>query len=179
MKRSFIVGLFVFVIMGSFLSFSVSAAQPINPITDKIIGTLTYPVDSKSKISFKGDGEPACASPGENGFPCVEQPPSGGTYGDLNGDNVDDAVTTIAFLYGGSGFSFNLYAVIATQKEPLVVGPVRLGGRVLIKSLKIHSGKIVVDMIAHGPNDPSCCPTQKQTLTYTVRNGQLVKVAGK
>jgi hypothetical protein len=33
-----------------------------------------------------------------------------------------------------------------------------------------------VNLVAPGPNDPLCCPTQKETRTYKVQGDKLVKV---
>ena len=49
-----------------------------------------------------------------------------------------------------------------------------LGDRVQINSLSIADNQIVVDMVAQGPNDPICCPTQQVLHTYELQDDSLL-----
>jgi uncharacterized protein len=95
-------------------------------------------------------------------------------FGDLNGDSVEDAAIIISYNTGGSGSFVSLCAAIGTSGKPLITDPILLGDRVGIKSVRIQSRKVVLDIIKHKPNDPSCCPTVPVTLSYSVQNGRLV-----
>jgi uncharacterized protein len=95
-------------------------------------------------------------------------------FGDLNGDKVDDAAIIVSYYSGGNVVAYSLTAVIAKAGKVLVTVPVDLGIKVNIKQFRIQSGKIIFNGIFLGENDSLCCPTQKVTYTYRVKNGSLV-----
>ena len=68
-----------------------------------------------------------------------------------------------------------LSAVTNDQGKPKIIAFADLEDRVKINSLTIQSGKIVVDMVIHGPNDPACCPTVKKIATYSLVGNKLVE----
>ncbi len=97
-------------------------------------------------------------------------------FGDLNGDGREDALLNLAVSGGGSG---TFYYLVAILKEPgrAVQGPYfDLGDRVVVQELKILGGRVVVQMIDHGPADPLCCPTLSRTRQFILRSGQLVEM---
>ena len=96
--------------------------------------------------------------------------------GDLNSDGVDDAVVILEASGGGSGTFRYLTAVLNEGGQPRHVASALLGDRVHIESLAIQAGRIVVQMIAHGPGDGQCCPTQKQTHTFRLAGDTLEPV---
>ena len=95
-------------------------------------------------------------------------------FGDLNGDGVDDAAVLLASNSGGSGTFIDLHAVLNENGEPVDAASAFLGDRVQVNSLVIEDGEIIVDMITQGPNDAMCCPTQQETRTYQLVDGELV-----
>jgi hypothetical protein len=48
-----------------------------------------------------------------------------------------------------------------------------LGDRAVINSVDISSGVIHLDLIAHGPTDPMCCPSLPQKQNYWLIGDQL------
>jgi hypothetical protein len=97
--------------------------------------------------------------------------------GDLDSDGVDDAVVVLVESSGGSGSFLYLAAVLNRDGNPENVTTQSLGDRGQVQKLSIESGQMVIEMIAHGPDDPMCCPTQEVTLTYRLEGEQLVKVS--
>lgn len=95
-------------------------------------------------------------------------------FGDLNGNGVEDAVVTLWANTGGSGVFEYLIAMINENGAPKQIGIDFLGDRVKIEKLVVEGQQIIVSMLSQGPNDPSCCPTQKALRVYAVRNGSLV-----
>lgn len=95
-------------------------------------------------------------------------------FGDLDGDGVDDAIVVLASSGGGSGIFHQLVAV--TQHNGIVDTPAvkSLGDRIKINQINIRGGNVTVDMIAHGPDDPSCCPTERQVLKLKVQGSEFV-----
>jgi hypothetical protein len=97
-------------------------------------------------------------------------------FGDLNGDGVDDAAVILIESSGGSGNFRYLAAVINEGGAPVNVATQFIGDREQMQSITIEDGEITVDMVAHGPDDPMCCPTQEVTKRYQLRADQLVEV---
>jgi heat shock protein HslJ len=96
--------------------------------------------------------------------------------GDLNGDGAPDAAVVVATNSGGSGVFIDLAAVVVEDGQPVNVAITPLGDRVKINSLTIEDGKIVVEMVTQGPDDPMCCPTQQVVETYVLEGNELVKI---
>lgn len=95
--------------------------------------------------------------------------------GHLSHNQTKDAAVIYAYNTGGSGFFIMLCAVINDQGQPKNIALTDLGDRVKINSLSIHAGKIIIDMVTHGPNDPACCPTVKKLATYVLVGNKLVE----
>lgn len=99
-------------------------------------------------------------------------------FGDLNGDGVGDAAAILMSNSGGSGTFFRLAAVLNENGTPTNVASTILGDRVQIKSVSIQSGRLIVNVIKQGPNDPLCCPTMEVVETYALQGDKLVKISG-
>jgi hypothetical protein len=95
--------------------------------------------------------------------------------GHLSNYQSKDAAVIYAYNTGGSGFFMVLCAVINDQGKPKNIALADLGDRVKINSLSIQAGKIILDMVVHGPNDPACCPTVKKIATYKLVGNKLVE----
>jgi len=95
-------------------------------------------------------------------------------FGDLNGDGVDEVAALVAENYGGSGV-FVLLAIYEDVSGILnFQTSIILGDRVQPNKLLIEDGKIFLDAIIAGPNDPMCCPTLYTTRHYILTGiGQL------
>jgi hypothetical protein len=95
-------------------------------------------------------------------------------FGDLDGDGVDDAVVVLVSSGGGSGIFYKLVAV--RQRNGIVETPAvkSLGDRIMINQINITNRIVAVDMITHGPHDPSCCPTEQQVLKLKVQGSEFV-----
>jgi len=98
-------------------------------------------------------------------------------WGDLNGDGAEDAAAVIAYNTGGSGTFEYLVAVINQTGLPRHTASAELGDRIIVEAISIKAGVITVNMIAHGPQDPMCCPTQKVAHSFKLEGGKLIMVA--
>jgi heat shock protein HslJ len=98
-------------------------------------------------------------------------------WGDLNSDGVDDAVVVLVENSGGTGNFRYLAAVLNENGSPENVATQLLGDRVQVQSVTVVGAEITVKAVAHGPDDPMCCPTQEVTLVYGYDGEQLVKVS--
>ena len=94
--------------------------------------------------------------------------------GRLPPDHQQGAAVIYGYNTGGTGFFVLLCAVTRDHGKLKNSEPVDLEDRIRINSLEIRSGKIVVDMVAHGPTDPAPFPTVKKIVTYTLVGNKLV-----
>ena len=122
----------------------------------------------------KYEGEPFV--PGGASRPTVVLHPEVYAFGDLNGDGVDDAAVILIENSGGSGNFRYLAAVINEGGAPVNVATQFIGDREQAQLISIDGNEITLDMVAHGPEDPMCCPTQKVTKVYQLEDEQLVEV---
>lgn len=98
-------------------------------------------------------------------------------FGDLDSDGVDDAAVFLSYSGGGSGTFFHLLAVLNENGTPVHVASYLLGDRIGIKSLEIADGDIMVMMVAHGPLDALCCPTQDTVAIFHLHGNELELVS--
>jgi len=93
--------------------------------------------------------------------------------GDLDGDGVDEAVVPLLYTSGGTG-GFRYLAV--ASRTPTGVRQralTELGDRIQIRSLTIDAGRIRLETVEHGPEDPMCCPTLAAVHELRLDGGQL------
>ncbi|MCB0166914.1 MAG: META domain-containing protein [Anaerolineae bacterium] len=110
--------------------------------------------------------------------PTVNFNPNEVAFGDLNGDGVEDAVVLLSENSGGSGTFIYLAAVINQDGQPVNVATTQLPGNgPQLKSMTIEEGQIILEVVTQGPDDPECCPTAKQRLTYTLQDDALTQVS--
>ncbi len=97
-------------------------------------------------------------------------------YGELNGEPA--AAVILATDAGGSGTFYELAVVVQRDGQPVHLTSTLLGDRVQISSLEMVDNAILVDMVAHGPDDPMCCPTQRVRRSYVLEGDQLRDTSG-
>jgi len=122
----------------------------------------------------KYEGEPFV--PGGASRPIVTFHPEVYAFGDLNGDGMDDAAVILIENSGGSGSFIYLAAVINENGTPVNVATQFIGDREQMQAISIDGNEIAVEMLAHGPDDPMCCPTQEVTKRYRLQGDQLVEL---
>ncbi len=93
--------------------------------------------------------------------------------GDLNGDGQSEAAVILVSNFGGSGSFYEITVLVNRGQDLEQTNNLELGDRVEIKKLAIAGGKIRLDLLTHGPDDPMCCPSQKATLTFGLAAGRL------
>lgn len=90
--------------------------------------------------------------------------------GDLDGDGVADAAAVVHLNTGGSGTFIYLMLLVSRRGQLVQVGREFLGDRVRVQSVGIAGNALVrVEMIAHGPGEPLCCPTQRVVRQFWLR----------
>ena len=98
-----------------------------------------------------------------------------GALGDLNGDGAGDAAVILSTNTGGSGSFIELAAALNENGQPRHVASEELGDRVKVEKIVIHNGVIILNMVVHGPEDPSCCPTRHTTMRFKLQGNKLVQ----
>ena len=138
------------------------------------LGDLTYQTD------MAPDGTAALVdgvytvegTPGTDGAETIERT-GYGAFGDLNDDGAEDAAVVL-IGGGGSGDIFHELAIVLAQDEAYVNAATEpLGADITIENLIIEDGKVIVEFIGFGPDDPECCPTQLLSRTYVMTDGTL------
>lgn len=99
-------------------------------------------------------------------------------FGDLDGDGIADAAVVAYVSSGGSGTFLYLIAVLDRDGAPVQAAHAFLGDRVRPQNLAIESGEIQVEALAHGPDDPQCCPSVSDTRAFVLRGNRLEPSTG-
>jgi len=97
-------------------------------------------------------------------------------FGDLNFDNIEDAIVILKSRSGGTGVTVELAAVINDNGKPRNVSTIILGDRVQVESMNITSGIVTLNMLIQGPNDGLCCPTLPVIWSWKLINNDLVRL---
>jgi heat shock protein HslJ len=79
---------------------------------------------------------------------------------------------------GGSGTFYDLALLVNKAGKWTNTDIFLLGDRVKVHSVKITHNQIVVEMRAHAPRDPMCCPTREMKKRFAVHENRLVPVTG-
>lgn len=95
-------------------------------------------------------------------------------FGDINGDETDDAAVLLAESGGGTATFVFLVALISHDEQFEQVGSVLIDDRPVIESLLIEDGNIKVEALIHGINDPLVSPTFKVNQSYALLENSLV-----
>ncbi len=138
------------------------------PVTEQAVMNGSYSVRDGQQTVQLADGKYE-AGQGADYIMVTVVPPV--ALGDLNDDGVTDAAVVLAENYGGSGTFLSLVPVLATPEGPKPEEGVVLGDRVQVNSTSLQDGVVSVTLLAQGPNDPQCCPSQAQTQTFEYRQG--------
>lgn len=95
--------------------------------------------------------------------------------GDIDGDGSKEAVVILVENSGGTG-SF-LYIAVLERGKAVVENTVtsQVGDRVQVRAFKIEAGKMIMDVVQHGPADAMCCPTQKARRSWMLDGSSLVE----
>jgi hypothetical protein len=96
--------------------------------------------------------------------------------GDLDGDGVPEAVALVVASEGGSGAFVHLAVVTWRGRSVASVATARVGDRVQVRSGAIENGRIVLDVLEHGPHDAACCPTAKARRSWLLEGDTLREV---
>ena len=92
-------------------------------------------------------------------------------YGELNG-NASAAVVLVTNA-GGSGTFFDLALLRWQSGSWINTDMAELGDRVQVHMVAIEDDTVRVDLTAHGPGDPMCCPSVRTERIFVLQNDRL------
>lgn len=146
-----------------------AVAEPLAPPTTEELRNATYdgfeeldhPV---TLVDGRWEGEPF--QPAAASRPALHLVEGLRLTGDVNGDGSDEAIALLAQNSGGSG-EFIYLAVVGHRDGAIAsIGTTLLGDRVQIRDAAIDGGRITLDVVRHGPDDPACCPGELATMEW-------------
>jgi len=100
-------------------------------------------------------------------------------FGDLDGDNHEDAAVVLTTNSGGTGNFRSLEVLLNQNGKPVHEARIELGDRVLVNSIKIQNQEIITDMIVHGEGEDfrgMCCPNIPIVQKYRLLENVLTKI---
>lgn len=140
----------------------------------KILGNLSYTGIFPDKPITLKDGTYAY-SEGGIGTPHVSLVERLILTGDLNADQVQDAIFLLDDDSEGSGRLTFLVAVLNVFTDPQPVDAVILGGRSGVKSLALDGSQVVAGIVTQGPGDADCCASWHAQVVSSLEDGRLVE----
>lgn len=157
---------------------SVAASSAETNVLAEQLPNLTYPIDivPSGEVTLVDGTYSEPAAPGSATMITV-QLGAQQAYGDLNGDGVDDAATTLVADPGGSGTFIYLSAVLDEGGVGAPVSTILLGDRVKVTLLSIFEEQLTVEFLTVAAGEPMTAePTVKVTQIYQLQENQLVQV---
>jgi len=155
---------------------SVTPKRTVNPLAPISLANMTI----NSELASDGVAPLAngiyteTVAPGSPGLIEVRLLPEPMAYGIINEQEVVAAIFTESD--GGSGIFVNLALIVAQDGEPVHVASAPLGTRVEVQELSIADNQIALTMLALGPDDPICCPSQRVSHAYAWEGDVLALV---
>ena len=93
--------------------------------------------------------------------------------GDLDADGQEEAVAILWQSAGGTGSNIYIAVMKSDNGGFNNISTTLVGDRVKLRGGRIDSGKIILDVLQAGENDPMCCPTELATRRWVLKDGQL------
>lgn len=95
--------------------------------------------------------------------------------GDLDADGQEETVVILWQSAGGTGSNVYIAAMKPENGGYQNISTALLGDRVKLRSGKLDSGRIVLEVLQAGESDPMCCPTQLATRSWSLEGTQLTE----
>jgi len=115
-------------------------------------------------VDGRWEGEPY--QPGAASRPTVYLIDDLRLTGDVDGDGSDEAVVLLVQQSGGSG-AFIYLAVVGHRNGTIEsLDTTLVGDRIQIRGADIDGGRIALEIVRHGPDDPACCPGELATMEW-------------
>lgn len=98
-------------------------------------------------------------------------------FGDVDGAAGSEAVALLSSSTGGSGEMVYVAAFGVRDGTLVNLGTAQVGDRTKVQSVWLERGKLIMDVVEAGPDDPACCPTQVARKTFGMEGGALKQLS--
>jgi hypothetical protein len=144
-------------------------------VTPEELGSLRYRIEGEREPLRMRDGhwQGSPAAPGSATVPRARVHTELIARGDLDDDGHEDAVVLLEHDPGGSGTFLHLAVVSHRAGRPAMVASRLVGDRMQVRGLRVEGQQIVLDVVRAGSGDPSCCPGELASLTWTLKRRKL------
>jgi hypothetical protein len=152
---------------------STSAPAPtVSPLTVEMLKNGTYVLPESKETVTLVNGTYDRAESNENILHVELRDPI--AFGDLNSDGAEDAAFVLSENMGGTGFFMSVVVILNQGGMPVQSASRFLDDRAQLNSVVIINGRIAVDAVIHGFNDPMCCPNFPVVETFRLTGGALI-----
>lgn len=155
-----------------------SKQEPVELNLDGLKNMTYTGVVEQDPVTLKDgawEGEPAVA--GGASRPNVRFVRDFHVMGDLDGDGVEEAAVLLAAGSGGTGENIYLAVVGLEDGELNNLGTVLVGDRAQVRKAGIGEGRVFLDLLRAGPEDPLCCPGELAMLAWRLEGGALTPIS--
>ncbi len=135
-------------------------------------GIVSTPVTLKDGI-----WEGAPVAPGASARPQVFMVRTVSATGDVTGDAAPESLMLLASSSGGTGSLMFVLVVGRVNGRVEALAAAEIGDRVKVRRTWVADGRIEMDVLRSGPQDPMCCPGETAHLTYSFNGAQLTRTA--
>lgn len=139
------------------------------------VANATYTIDHRS-VTLSNELYEEPAAPG-SAAKATTRLLNARAFGDLNGDDRQDAVVILTHSPGGSGTFYYVAGVLGSSKGGTATPAVLLGDRISIEAVGIASARITVRLLERNQGEPfAAAPTVRVTRIFEVKAGALSEV---
>ena len=152
-------------------------AKPTAPTRDQLLGATVSGVFDAPVALSAGlyEGPPAAA--GAASRPTLKLWDSTIEFVDVDGAPPEEGVALLTSSDGGSGTFSHLGVFSMQDGKAATLGVVPLGDRAQLFRFWHEPGKVLLDLVEPGPDDPSCCPTQLSRKAFGWKDGKLQQLS--
>jgi len=148
-------------------------AKPVAPTREQLLAANVAGVFEAPVTLAAGRYEGPPAQPGAASKPMLTLWESTIEFVDLDGAPPEEGVAILTSSGGGSGTFTHLGVFNAQDGKASTLGVAPVGDRVQVFRLWHEPGKVLLDVVEPGPNDPACCPTQVSRKSFGWKDGKL------
>lgn len=144
----------------------------VQPLTAEMLRNGTYVLPESKETVTLVDGKFDRADSMENILHVTLMDPI--AFGDLDGDGAEDAAIVLSENMGGTGFFMSVVIILNQGGAPVQSASRFLDDRAQLNGLVIMNGRIAVDAVIHGRDDPMCCPNFPVVETMRLQGDKLI-----
>ena len=151
---------------------TVEPVPTVSPLTADMLRNGTYVLPESKETVTLVDGKYDRAESMEDILHVTLMDPI--AFGDINGDEAEDAAFVLSENMGGTGFFMSVVVILNQDGSPVQSASRYLDDRAQLNGIIIIGGRIAVDAVIHSFEDPLCCPNFPVVETLRLQGGELV-----